>query len=81
MICALLALTEITHELNEMDKSEMWSPYCARLAERCNDLTFSIASIILDQPHRKSDKEMIVKAHTLAARLERFFLRRVEAWR
>ncbi len=42
MICELLALAEISHELNDMDKGETFSVFCDVNASRCCDLKFDV---------------------------------------
>lgn len=46
MICEILALAEISHELNEMDKGETFSVFCDVNASRCCDLKFAIWDLV-----------------------------------
>ena len=81
MICELLALAEITHELTEMQKSELFSPYCGLLADRCNALRYGLKDL-----YRKADKEsdygiMVLNTYSVTKNLYFFLLyqRRREA--
>lgn len=75
MICKLLALAEITHELTKMQDSSLFSIYCDLLADRCCDLRYSLKAL-----YKRSDKEsdygtLVLKTYTLAKTLQ-FFLAR-----
>jgi hypothetical protein len=76
MICKLLELTQITHELNEMNKNEVLTVPCYLLADRCNNLKIYIG-YIPDASLRNSDREMTLEIYTLCKKLEDFFWRRL----
>ena len=74
MICALMALAQITNELTEIQKSEFFSPYCSLLADRCNVLRYALKDL-----YRKADKEsdygiMVLNTYTLTKAIYFFLL-------
>jgi hypothetical protein len=74
MICELLALTEITHELAEMQKSEFFSPYCSLLADRCNVLRYALKDLYRGA-NKESDYGIIVlNTYTMAKNLYFYLL-------
>lgn len=81
MICVLLALAEITHEINEMNKGETFSLFCDQNASRCCDLKFDVWDAVLGK-----GKSILYPGHIVemgwairdfADRMEHFFMRRV----
>lgn len=81
MICELLALAEITHELNEMDKGETFSLFCDVNSSRCCDLKFEVWDVVLghealSRPYPDCIVEMGWAIRHLAHKLERHFMKR-----
>jgi hypothetical protein len=75
MICGLLALTEITHELTEMQKSELFSPYCDLLAEKCSRLREALIHLDMETDEQLGYDLMILQTYKLATSLQHFLSR------
>jgi len=81
MICTLLALSEIAHELNQMDIEEPFSLFCDVKASRCCDLKFDVWDEALSLEKASSCPDSIVEMgcaiRNLADRMEHHFMARV----
>jgi hypothetical protein len=82
MICDLLALAEISHELSEMNKGETFSLFCEQNGSRCCDLKFDVWDAVLG--HNALSRlypdclvEMGWAIRNLAHRLEIHFMKRM----
>lgn len=81
MICELLALAEISHELNEMDKGETFSLFCDVNSSRCCDLKFDTWDTVLGTKRlRESYPDYVIEMawaiRHLAEKLEHYFAKR-----